>query len=135
MLKFGKDAMELHDIVAVWCAAQNDLPLPLTSATPYVLGEGWNAVPRLFQIERTGELTRGMLVVDRRGETTIYEPGKNRSEAQAFFERAVEDGPAPVQVEKLEDIEGPPKGVLCVTETPGPESLVQSLLSRVWGIE
>ncbi|EJD03116.1 nucleoside hydrolase [Fomitiporia mediterranea MF3/22] len=69
MREFGKDVMELHDVVAVWCAAQN--PPQLIEDDPHGvprLQEGWRAQQRLFEIERTGELTRGMLVVDRRDE-------------------------------------------------------------------
>lgn len=46
MLQFGKDAMELHDIVAVWCAIEN--PPWLYPA----LSPGWKAKKRVFQIER-----------------------------------------------------------------------------------
>ena len=56
MISFGKDAMELHDIVAVWCAIENpperdeisekgDMHMP-------VLNKGWGAVRRKFEIER-----------------------------------------------------------------------------------
>ncbi len=53
MLAFGKDAVELHDIVAVWFAAENP---PVAdendkSGLPVLL-EGWKAVKRRFQIER-----------------------------------------------------------------------------------
>lgn len=48
MLSFGKDAMELHDIVAVWCAIMN----PPSEDPVMVLGEGWKMVKRLFDIER-----------------------------------------------------------------------------------
>lgn len=44
MLKFGKDAMELHDIAAVWYAIDNP---PGSKAR-----EGWELVRREFQIER-----------------------------------------------------------------------------------
>lgn len=46
MLEFGKDAMELHDIVAVWCAMQNP------STYDNRLAEGWVARKRVFDIER-----------------------------------------------------------------------------------
>jgi hypothetical protein len=49
MLEFGKDVMELHDIVAVWCA------LELRSVSPNSLDglpAGWKAVRRKFEIER-----------------------------------------------------------------------------------
>lgn len=50
MLDFGVDAMELHDIVAVWCAIQNP-PVADESGMPQ-LGEGWKAIKRVFDIER-----------------------------------------------------------------------------------
>ena len=53
MLQFGKDAMELHDAVAVWCAIEN--PPPPEDEGPHtlpMLKDGWRAVRRKFQIER-----------------------------------------------------------------------------------
>ncbi|KAL0956158.1 hypothetical protein HGRIS_002319 [Hohenbuehelia grisea] len=138
MLEFGKDAMELHDIVAVWCAIEN--PPVADAATP--LNRGWKASRRTFEIERTGELTRGMLVVDRREDESAYAPGANRAQVQAELEKAAlphgqfESTALPAQVE----IEEPPQkhtsqGVLCVTDTPGPQMLLNLLLKRVWGVE
>ena len=55
MLMFGKDAMELHDIVAVWCAIDNPPPsdeeLARAKSLP-VLQSKWGAAHRKFQIER-----------------------------------------------------------------------------------
>ena len=61
MVDFGKDAMELHDIAAVWCALANPShPLrppaggdrqESRSARP-PLQEGWKAMRRKFAIER-----------------------------------------------------------------------------------
>lgn len=51
MLEFGKDAMELHDVVAMWCAANNP-PNAVEDGTLPGLSEGWTVVHRLFQIER-----------------------------------------------------------------------------------
>ncbi|KAI5123677.1 hypothetical protein M0805_001705 [Coniferiporia weirii] len=168
MLEFGKDAMELHDVVAVWCAVQNP-PRPDDNddnghAAPTLalaLQDGWEARYRLFQIERTGELTRGMLVVDRRDEiteaavaaataaTTVvplpltaspdsekrFRAGDNRAEVQAALDRAVHDIPAPVQVEL--DVPrvnlNPPRGVACIVRTPGADTLVSSMLANIWG--
>lgn len=50
MLRFGKDAMELHDIVAVWCAIYNP-PMP-DGAIPNALGDGWKSKQRHFDVER-----------------------------------------------------------------------------------
>ena len=49
MLRHGKDAMELHDVVAVWCAIENP---PLPYAAPMVLTPGWQGCKRIFDIER-----------------------------------------------------------------------------------
>ncbi|CAK5281409.1 unnamed protein product [Mycena citricolor] len=138
MLEFGKDAMELHDIVAVWCAIENP---PVPDGMPNRLGANWKACRRLFDIERTGELTRGFLVVDRREDASAYAPGANRAETQAELEklgtnhRMLESTALPAQVEtesKLEDGHG--SGVLCVHETPGPAALLRLLAHRVWGV-
>lgn len=52
MLEFGKDAMELHDIVAIWCAICNP-PVPDNqTSTGCPLSPGWRARKRLFDIER-----------------------------------------------------------------------------------
>ncbi|PPQ98441.1 hypothetical protein CVT24_004120 [Panaeolus cyanescens] len=127
MLQFGKDAMELHDIVAVWCATENP-PAPEHGAR--TLSPGWLLNYRIFQVERHGEHTRGMLVVDRREDVSAYPLGANRSEAQR---------------EPHEGHTGPPKksaststtpdagGIPCVYGTPGPDILLEHLLRRVWG--
>ncbi|KAF8722186.1 hypothetical protein AX14_009981 [Amanita brunnescens Koide BX004] len=44
MLQFGKDGMELHDVVAVWCAIENPPNAPLTN--------GWIVGRRKFDVER-----------------------------------------------------------------------------------
>jgi hypothetical protein len=48
MLEFGNDAMELHDIVAVWCAIANP---PASDGDLHTLAPGWKARSRVFQIE------------------------------------------------------------------------------------
>lgn len=47
MLQFGKDAMELHDIVAVWCAIENPPALESVAMNP-----NWKGSRRCFEIER-----------------------------------------------------------------------------------
>lgn len=49
MIQFGKDAMELHDIVAVWCAIDNP---PFADGEPVNLAPGWEVTTRVFDIER-----------------------------------------------------------------------------------
>ncbi|KDQ57686.1 hypothetical protein JAAARDRAFT_35371 [Jaapia argillacea MUCL 33604] len=142
MLEFGKDAMELHDIVAIWCAIENPPVHSQGEGEIPRLRQGWNAVKRKFQVERTGELTRGMLVVDRREDLqSAYSPGANRAQVQAELERMhveharFESSAVPAQV----DVEEAPhardiEGVACIVETPGPEEIVRLLLTRVWGV-
>lgn len=100
----------------------------------------------LFNRPRTGELTRGMLVVDRRDDETAYAPGANRAEVQRQLDQANfphkqwESVAVPAQVEVEhgpQDVQpsGPQEGVLCVTETPGPKALLRLLFRRVWGVE
>jgi len=92
---------------------------------------------------RTGEFTRGMLVVDRRDDVGAYAPGDNRSHVQQELDRlhvshepfesaAV---PAPVHVE--DDGKNPGKsdiGVFTVVGTPGPRACLELLLQRIWGV-
>ncbi|KAF9474573.1 nucleoside hydrolase [Pholiota conissans] len=114
MLQFGKDAMELHDIVAIWCAIENP---PFADDEPMTLAAGWEGTPRVFDIERAGEITRGMLVVDRRaGEVSV---GTNRSEAQRDPHDTLVENDQP--------------GVFTIHKTPGPTVLLDLLLQRVWG--
>lgn len=49
MLQFGKDALELHDIVAVWCALENP---PFPDGVPMALAPDWQGCTRIFDIER-----------------------------------------------------------------------------------
>ena len=49
MLEYGKDALELHDIVAVWCAIENP---PHHDAPPMSLAPDWKGCKRIFDIER-----------------------------------------------------------------------------------
>ena len=51
MLAFGKDAMELHDPVAVWFAIDNPPGQESTGQSP-VLSQGWKTTQRQFQVER-----------------------------------------------------------------------------------
>ena len=51
MLSFGKDALELHDPVAVWFAIENPPGKEATGQSP-VLKHGWRTSLRRFQVER-----------------------------------------------------------------------------------
>jgi len=50
MVSYGKDAMELHDIVAVWCAIEN--PPVQEGRETATLSPGWKGFNRIFDIER-----------------------------------------------------------------------------------
>jgi len=141
MLSFGKDAMELHDPVAVWFVIENPLGKESVGQSP-ALKPGWRATRRQFQVERTGEFTRGMLVVDRRDDVGAYALGDNRSVKYASDQLHVSHGPfgsavVPVPVieegdigkEKNQDV-----GVFTLVETPGPQICLELLLQRIWGI-
>lgn len=51
MLSFGKDALELHDPVAVWFAIENPPGKESAGQSP-VLTRGWGTTRRQFQVER-----------------------------------------------------------------------------------
>ena len=52
--------MEMHDPMAVWYV------LATAGRGTGDWPEGWDGVERVFGVERKGEMTRGMCVVDRR---------------------------------------------------------------------
>lgn len=113
----------------------------------------------LMRCPRTAEITRGMLVVDRRGDETAYAPGANRSKVQALLEEShqshglLESTAVPAQVEM--ESEGIRKGpdewlghltvhngslggsmdVPCVVDTPGKDALLRLLTKRLWGVD
>ena len=82
-----------------------------------------------------------MLVVDRRNDQTAYARGTNRAEFQKQLDslglshRVWESVAVPAQVEHDSRastiIE---TGICCVNDTPGPETLLNLLLRRVWGL-
>jgi len=86
-------------------------------------------------LSRKGELTRGMLVSDRREDESAYPLGANRSEAQ----REPHDGhqvQSIVPISKRDnrwDLDAEGSGIFCITQTPGPPVLLQFLMQRVWG--
>ncbi|KAH9032452.1 nucleoside hydrolase [Lactarius pseudohatsudake] len=142
MRAYGQDGMKLHDIAAVWAAITH--PPGLEGAAP-----GWTVRRRRFEMERTGERTRGMCVVDRRGENKST-PAANYAHIQEALQHRVEaesaDGdvlgsmvvPAPADVDdepSLRRKKDEPGGVPVVESTPGPETLLQFLLKRVWNVE
>ncbi|KIK97378.1 hypothetical protein PAXRUDRAFT_230975 [Paxillus rubicundulus Ve08.2h10] len=160
LLDLGQDTMELHDVVAMWCAIDNPPEAFAKEHNLPSLSPGWAAAKRKFDIERTGELTRGMMVVDRRDES-VHGPGVIRSQWQPFLEEtyqchgSLESTVIPAQLEAEMESEGVPSGpdgcmghqtdhggsigglvdVACVIKTPGEDALVRLLVKRVWGVD
>ncbi|KAF9528538.1 Inosine/uridine-preferring nucleoside hydrolase domain-containing protein [Crepidotus variabilis] len=139
MLEFGKDAMELHDIVAVWCAIVHR---PFPEDKIMTLAEGWRAHARAFEVECSGDLTRGMLVVDRREDVAAYPLGTIRSEAQREPHKDQEhEKPPATEIDKADMIDivtgsaGHFPGVITIYKTPGPRALLEILFKRIWGIK
>jgi len=119
MRGFGAQALQLHDPLAVWCAIANPpMKDEMANDVPQ-MQMGWSCQSRTFDIERSGELTRGMLVVDRRWSGTA---GVNLG---AGANRAKEDETR-LQMRKT-------RSVAVVKETPGSDALVELLLARIWG--
>ena len=92
---------------------------------------------------RTGELTRGMLVVDRRDDVGAYAPGDNRSHVQQMLDRihvshgSFESAIVPAPVLNSGDVGEKKKldiGVFTLVETPGPRVCLELLLQRIWGV-
>jgi len=115
MKSFGIEELHLHDPSAVWCAIRNPAVVDEGDLLP-LMGEGWACQLRNFDIERTGELTRGMLVVDRR-RSAGGRPGENRATGASAGAGA-----------------GERARVAVLTATPGQSELVKLLLLRVWGV-
>ena len=91
--------------------------------------------PRLTdEIYRTGELTLGMCVVDRRGGAPASERGKSRAELQEQADRKLAAEPANVQVDRPEQAEiQQSQGVNVIVKTPGLDELAKILFEKVWG--
>jgi len=121
MRGFGVDALMLHDPLAVWCAIANPPIKEDTGDGQPRMQKGWGCQSRIFDIERAGELTRGMLVVDRRLSGTgglRHGAGANRAQE--------EKGGTATQRRVV-------RPIAVVTETPGSDALVELLLERIWG--
>ena len=59
MISFGKDTMELHDIVAVWFAIEN-APPPEGVVSQSHLNAPWKVAPRRFDVERYVQAHRAL---------------------------------------------------------------------------
>ncbi|WWD18918.1 hypothetical protein CI109_103374 [Kwoniella shandongensis] len=134
------DAMEMHDPVAVWYAIANATSPKTKKGDTPTLSQGWELKQRDFIIERIGEYTRGMCVVDRRGtgETGVDrskdEKIKNhgldtKSKSESLPEKDETTGRMGEKIEKAKQLPW------VITKTPGPEELRRVLLGRVFGAE
>ncbi|WVO15915.1 hypothetical protein L204_103580 [Cryptococcus depauperatus] len=126
------DAMEMHDPVAVWFAIAHASTRRLSPPAP-----GWTLTPQEFQIERNGEFTRGMCVVDRRG---TGETGVDRSKNDKILSQGLtNDDSLPSKNEEVDrmDEQLPTNKPLplVITQTPGVSELRRLLLSRVFGTQ
>jgi inosine-uridine nucleoside N-ribohydrolase len=120
------DAMEMHDPVAVWYAIAHGGSARLSQTV-----EKWGLRQRVFKVERVGELTRGMCVVDRRG--TGEETGDRTKD-----EKIGGGGAVPSLEEKKAkkgEVEGEKRLPWVITSTPGVEELRRLILGRVFGIQ
>jgi len=118
------DAMEMHDPVAVWYAiAHAHLPAHQNE-------KGWTVKGRQFKVERVGELTRGMCVVDRRGGEGA---GGTRTE-----DKELADNHIPGEAKRDRDgseVKQAKNEAKIITNTPGSEVLRKLLLKRVFGTD
>ncbi|ODN92830.1 hydrolase [Cryptococcus wingfieldii CBS 7118] len=125
------DSMEMHDPVAVWFALAH-----ASQKRGSAPAAGWRLKPREFLIERNGELTRGMCVVDRRG---TGETGVDRSKDEKIKSQGLGKDELPEKDEGTgrmgETIDKTKNLPLVITHTPGTEVLREVLLSRVFGRE
>lgn len=126
--QFGNpDSMEMHDPLAMWYAVEN-------AARPAGdLAPGWGVAPREFTIERNGERTRGMCVVDRRGTgegTEIRTENQELQNLSAADEKTV-TAKGKDAIQDKQDKHLP----LMISETPGEDVLGRLLLDRVWGVK
>ena len=121
------DAMEMHDPLAVWYAVAH------ASLPDGKLAEGWKVTPRDFKVERVGEFTRGMCIVDRRGQN---DDGAIRTKEERLVGgEGLKTKPEEEKGRMGETIVKAKSLPLVITQTPGKEVLGDMLLERVFGKE
>ncbi|WWC90885.1 uncharacterized protein L201_005822 [Kwoniella dendrophila CBS 6074] len=124
---FGlRDSMEMHDPLAIWFALSHASRKRNTEA---LKEEGWELKQRDFQIERIGELTRGMCIIDKRGtgETGVDRSKDEDLKSYGIGKKDEETGRMGEKIEKSKNLPW------VITNTPGPEELRRVLLGRVFG--
>ncbi|KDQ17407.1 hypothetical protein BOTBODRAFT_144237 [Botryobasidium botryosum FD-172 SS1] len=115
-----KDEQRMHDPLTAWFAIQH------AEGDHLRVEDGWSVVRRVFMIEREGEWTKGMCVVDRRG--TKETQGTNRSksgiETVASADSSISANSSPAMT------------VNVVTSAPANSTFSKVLLERVfWHIK
>ena len=111
------------------------------------------SISQRILIHRTGELTSGMCVIDRRSDqNSTYAPGVNRARVQAELKRRMAIGASEpgsfgsfesVAVPALVEVEDEPshlakddqEGIPVIEGTPGAEALLQIMMKRIWHVE
>lgn len=124
----------MHDPVAIWYAL-SVASLPLIGADgsgSEAESVGWEIRQRDFKVERIGELTRGMCVVDRRG------TGESSGEIRTKGERSTGEGSgekkqATEKGRMGEDLVKSKNLPWVMVKSPGKEVLRKVLLERVFG--
>ncbi|CDS01961.1 related to Inosine-uridine preferring nucleoside hydrolase [Sporisorium scitamineum] len=122
------DLFEAHDPLAVAHAVFAPMP-----ASGSIDGDGWKHAPRQFQIETSGDLTRGFCVVDRRftGKGSSRKTGGNRAE-DAEREHTIENPDVPVHPKNDKVLNESQIGLVDqVTGTPGIEWFANMFLERI----
>ncbi|WWC71697.1 uncharacterized protein I206_105655 [Kwoniella pini CBS 10737] len=125
---FGlEDSMEMHDPLAVWFTLnhsnqkRNSNPL-----------KGWELKQKDFKIERIGELTRGMCVIDKRGTGELNSDRSKDENLKSFGILSV--GEKNENKGRMgENIEKSLQLPWIITKTPGIQELRKVLLGRVFG--
>ncbi|EST07736.1 Inosine/uridine-preferring nucleoside hydrolase domain protein [Kalmanozyma brasiliensis GHG001] len=124
------DLFQAHDPLAI--AHAIFAPMPASGSMD---GKRWKHTPRRFQIETSGDLTRGFCVVDRRftGSGSSRKIGGNRAEdAEAEEElHVIENADVPVHRKKQKTDESQIGLVDEVTRTPGIEWFAKMFLERI----
>ncbi|WVW85819.1 hypothetical protein I302_107857 [Kwoniella bestiolae CBS 10118] len=123
---FGlEDSMEMHDPVAVWYALAH--AMQKRNSPPL---DGWKLTQRDFKIERIGELTRGMCVIDRRGTGESNNTDRSKDEDLKSFGIGKKDEETGRMGEKIDKARQLP---WVIVKTPGIDELRRVLLGRVFG--
>jgi len=116
------DMFEMHDPLAAYFVIEHG------DLDGMNLKPGWTTAKRSFMIERTGEFTKGMCVVDRR-------IGTGEGSVRSRENIDVQEHPLPIAESANKEVD-PDDRVLAVTvvsKSPGPDHFQKYFLQRVFG--